>query len=82
MEVTLLTSKKVIMNKVIALELIIENIVLIQQCFFLPITNHIILWSDFLDTYFAVLDIGDYTITLYCADYTLATNLTCDPLHN
>ena len=44
--------------------------------FVLPITNPIILGSDFLDTHFAVLDIGDCTITLYCTDYTLTTSLT------
>ena len=69
------------MNKVITLELVIENAIFTQQCFVLPITNPIILGSDFLDTHFAVLDIGDCTITLHCADYMLTTSLTHDPVH-
>ena len=36
--------------------------------------------SDFLDTQFAVLDIGDCTITLHCADYMLTTSLTHDSI--
>ena len=68
LEVILPTSRKVITNKVIMLDLVIENVIFIQQCFFLPITNPIILGSDFFDTHFAVLDIGDRTITLHCAD--------------
>ena len=47
-------------------------------------TNHksIILGSDFLDTHFAVLDIGNCTITLHCADYMLTTSFTCNPVYN
>ena len=48
----------------------------------MPITNPIMLGSDFLDTHFAVLDIGDSTITLYCADYMLTTNLTRDYVYD
>ena len=70
------------MKKVIILDLVIKNVVFTQKCFFLPRTNPIILESDFLDTHFAVLDIGDGTITLHCADYTLTTSLTHDPIHN
>ena len=70
------------MNKVITLDLVIKNVIFIQQCFVLPITNPIVLGSDFLDIYFAVLDIGDCTITLHCADYILTTSLTYDPVHD
>ena len=64
------------------LDLVIKNVIFTQQCFVLPITNPIILGSDFLDTHFAVLDIGDSTITLRCADYMLTTSLTRDPVHD
>ena len=64
LEVTLPTGQKVIINKVITLDLVIDNVIFTQQCFFLPITNPIILGSDFLDAHFAALDIGDSTITL------------------
>ena len=70
------------MNKVTTQDLVIKNFIFTQQCFVLPITNPIILGSDFLDTYFAVLDIGDHTITLPYADYMLTTSLTHNPLHN
>ena len=73
---------KVITNKVITLHLVTENVVFTQQCFILPITNPIILGSDFLDTHFAVLDIGDYTITFGYADYTLTTSLTHNLVHD
>ena len=78
----LLTGKKAIMNKVITLDLVIENIVFIQQCFVIPITNPTILASNFLDIYFAVLDISDHTITLCSADYMLTTSLTHDLVPN
>ena len=78
----LLIRRKVITNKVITLDLVIDNIVFTHQCFVLPITNPIILGSDFLDTHFAVLDIGGCSITLCCANYTLTTSLTLDPLNN
>ena len=46
------------MNKIITLDLIIENILnLTQQYFALPIINPIILGNNLLDTYFAVLGI-------------------------
>ena len=70
------------MNKVITLYLLIDNVIFTQQCFVLPITNPIILGSDFLDTHFAVLDIDNHTITLCCADYMLTTSLTHNPLCN
>ena len=70
------------MNKVIILDFVIENVIFTQKCFILPITNPNILVSDFLDTHFAVLDIGDRTITLHCADYTLTTSLTRDLVHD
>ena len=57
----LLTGRKVIINKVITIDLVIENVIFTQQCLVLPITNPIILGSDFLDTHFAMLDIGDCT---------------------
>ena len=63
LEVALLLGWKLIMNKVITLDIETQNIIFTHQCFVLSITNPIILESDFLDTYFAVLDIGDYTIT-------------------
>ena len=82
LEVMLPTGWKVLANKVIILDLVINSVVFTQQCFVLPITNPIILGSDFLDTHFAVLDIGHHTITLHCADYMLTTNLTCDPVYD
>ena len=68
LKVMLPTSRKVTTNKVITLDLGIDNVLFTQQCFVLPITNPIILGSDFLDTHFAVLDISDHTITLHCTD--------------
>ena len=68
------------MNKATILELVIKNVIFIQQCFSLPIINPIILESDFLDTYFTVLNISDHTITLHRADYMLTTSLTHDPI--
>ena len=68
------------MNKIIMLDLVIKNVIFIQQCFDLPITNPIILGSDFLDTHIAVLDIGDHTITLCCTDYMLTTSLADSPI--
>ena len=59
LEVMLPTRRKIIINKAITLDLVIDNVTFTQQCFVLPITNPIILGSDFLDIYFAVLDIGD-----------------------
>ena len=56
--------------------------ILIQQCFVLSITNSIILGSNFLYTHFAVLDIGNQTITLHCTDYTLINCLTHDLVHD
>ena len=82
LEVTLPTGRKVITNKVITLDLIIDNVIFTQQCFVLPITNPIILGSNFLDTHFAVLDIGDHTITLCCTDYMLTNSLTGDPVYD
>ena len=76
------TGWKAIMNKTITLDLDIDNVILTWQYFSLPITNPIILGNDFLDTHFAVLDVGDHTITLYCTDYTLTTSLTHDPVYN
>ena len=72
----LLTRGKIIIKKAITLDLVIDNVTFTQQYFVLPITNPIILGSDFLDIYFAVLDIGNCTITLHCADYTLTSSLT------
>ena len=69
------------MNKKTILDLVIESIIFTQQCFVLAIMNTIILGSDFLDTYFAVLDIGNRTITLCYTDYMLTTSLTHDPVH-
>ena len=74
--------RKVIINKVITLYLVFENVAFTQQWFVLPITNPIILGSDCLDTQFVVLDMGNYTITLHCADYILITSLTCDAINN
>ena len=82
MELMLSTDRKVVINKVITLNLVIINVIFMQQCFVLPKTNPIILESDFLDIYFAVLDIINCTITLYCADYMLTTGLTHNPIHN
>ena len=82
LEVTLPTGRKVIANEVIMLALVIQNVIFTNQYFVLPITNPIILGSDFLDTHFAVLDIGDSTITLHCTDYMLITSLTHDPVHD
>ena len=76
LEVTIPTGRKIITNKVIALDLAMNNLILIQKWFVLPITNPIILGSDFLDAHFAVLDIDDHTITLCCTDYMLTTSLT------
>ena len=64
------------------LDLVIQNVIFTQQCFVLPITNPIILGSDFLDTHFAVLDIVDSTLTLHCTDYMLTTSLTHDSVHH
>ena len=82
LEVTLLTGRKITMNKIIALDLTINNIIFLQQYFVLPIMNPIILGSYFLDTHFTVLDISDCTITLHCADYMLITSLTHNPVNN
>ena len=82
LEVTLPTSRKVIMNKVITFYLVIENVIFTQKCSVLPITNPIILGSDFLGTHFAVLDIGNHTITLHCTDYMLTTSLTHGSIHD
>ena len=49
--------RQVIMNEVITLVVVIENVMFKQQCFVLPITNPIVLGSDFMDTHFVVLDI-------------------------
>ena len=82
LEVMLPAGRKVITSKVITLDLIIDNTIFTQHSFVLPTTNPIILESDFLDIHFAVLDIGDCTITLYCADYILTTSLAHDPVYN
>ena len=63
LEVTILTSRKVIMNKVTTLELVFEKVVFIQQCFVVHITNPIILGSNLLVIHFTVWDIGDCTTT-------------------
>ena len=76
------TGQKVIINKVTTLDLVINSIISINQCFICPITNPIILGSDFLDTQFAMLDIGDRIITLCYTDYTLTTSITCNPVRN
>ena len=54
------------MNKFTMLDLIIDNVIFTWQCFRIPTTNPTILGSDFLDTYFVVLDTDDCTITLHC----------------
>ena len=82
LEATLPTSRKVTTNKVITLDLVRKYVNFIQKCFVRPITNPIILGSDFLDTHFAVLDIGDCTITLCCTNYKLTTSLTHNPIHD
>ena len=82
LEVMLLNGGKVIMYKVIILDLVIDNVIFTQQWFVLPITNPIILGSNSLYTHFAVLDIGDHTITLHCTNYMLTTSLTHDPVYN
>ena len=82
LEVMLLTGRKIISNKGITPDLVFKNFIFTLQCFVLPNTNPIILGSDFLDTLFSVLDIGDHTITLCCTDYTLTTSLTRDPVYN
>ena len=82
LEVMLPNSRKVITNKVITLDLVIDNVIFTQQCFVLPITNSNMLGNNFLDTHFAVLDISYHTITLHCADYMLNTSLTYDPVHD
>ena len=78
----LLNGRKAITNKVIKLDLVIDNVVFTQPCFVLPITNPIILGSDFLDTHFTVLDLGDHIITLHYTDYMLTTSLTYDPVYD
>ena len=78
----LLSGKKVVTIKVIPSDLVINNVAFIQQCFVLTINNPIILVNDFLDIHFALLDIGDYTITLHCANYMLTTSLTHNSEHN
>ena len=82
LEVTLLTRRKGIINKVIILDLVIDIVIFTQQCFVLPITNPSILGSDFLDIHFSVLDIGDSTIIFHCVDCMLTTSLTCDSIHD
>ena len=69
-------------KEVITIDLVIDSMFFTQQSFVPLITNSIILVSDFLNTHFAVLDIGDHTITLHCTDYMLTTSLTHDPVHN
>ena len=54
LEVTLPTGRKVITNKFITLDLVIKIVIFTQQGFVVPITNPIILGSDFLDKHFAV----------------------------
>ena len=76
------TGMKAITNEVITLDLIIDNAIFTQQYCVLPITNHIIMGSDFLETNFAVLDIDNCTITLCCANYMLTTSLICDPVRD
>ena len=70
------------MNKATTLYLVIINVIFIHQCFPLPITSPIILRSNFLNTFFTILDISNYTITLHCADYMLATSFTHDSIYN
>ena len=55
LDVILLTGRKVITNKAITLDLVIQNVIFIQQSFVLPITNPIIIGSDFLATHLAML---------------------------
>ena len=47
LQVTLLSGRKVIVNKIITLDLIVKNIIFIQQFFVIPITSPIILGSNF-----------------------------------
>ena len=82
LEGMLLTGPKVNANKVVTLNLVLNNAIFIQQCFVLPITNPIILGIDFLDTHFAVVNIGVCTITLGYADYMIPTSLNHDPVHD
>ena len=82
LEVTLLAERKVITNKVVTLDLVIDNIIFTQQYLILPITKPITLGIDFLDAHFAVLDINYHTITLHCLDYMLTTSLTHDPVYH
>ena len=70
------------MNKDITLDLIFDNVIFTQQYFILPITNPIMLGSDFLNTQFAVLNIGNHTINLHCTDYMLTTSLTHDHVYD
>ena len=81
LEVMLPIRGKVIKNKVITLDLAINNVVFTQKCFVIIITNSIILGSDFLDTQFAVLDKGLCAITLLYTDYMLTTSFSHDPIH-
>ena len=76
------TGKKKIMNKVITLDLLINNIIFTQQCSVLPITNLIILGSNFLHINFAVLNIGDCTVASHFTNYMLNNSLTHDPVHD
>ena len=73
--------RKVITNKVIIFELVNKNVIFTQLCFVLPITNPIIPGSEFLDIYFVVIGVGDYTITLCCTNYMLTTSLIYDPIY-
>ena len=73
---------KAIVNKFFMLNLKIDNLILTKQCFVLPITNPIILGSDFLEIHFSVLDIGDCTITLRSTNYMLTTSLTHYSIYN
>ena len=70
--------RKVIIDKILTLDLVIENVIFLQQYFVLPITNPIILGNNFQDIYFVVLDISNHTMTLHCTAYMLTTSLTCD----
>ena len=76
------TGRKAHTNKVVMLDLVVYNVFFTQQCSVLPITNYILLGSDFLDTYLAMLDIGNHNIALHYADYMLTTSLTCNPITN
>ena len=82
LEVTLLTRRIVNMNKIIKLDLVIDNVIFTQQCSVLPITKPTILWSHFLDIHFAMLDIGNCNVTLCCTDYILTTSLTHVAVHD